>query len=261
VNVGLSYRFWSSVDVGVAWMGGRELAINLSVALDPTKPNFLAHIDEPPPFTARTEAEAIAAQTQIEIAAGGSNSGGLTNPGGSGTAGPITKPIVASAGDSGVNSASPTEPWRVHFVDLTVPDAAPDGRPADPAMSSAATERSIGSALSDAGLHVTDNWVDGHTLVVQIDNTPKHEPNSICEALSRQGRSIVRRAGNRLCRIRLESDQVLRQHPTAGSGTVCCCASRIFHDAFAARLDPETAQRDHGSTHRRGGHRHQWDDA
>jgi hypothetical protein len=191
VNVGLSYRFWSSVDIGVAWMGGRELAINLSVALDPTKPNFLAHIDEPPPFTARSEAEAIAAQTQIEIAAGGSNSGGLTNPGGSGTAGPITKPIVASAGDSGVNSASPTEPWRVHFVDLTVPDAAPDGRPADPAMSSAATERSIGSALSDAGLHVTDNWVDGHTLVVQIDNTPKHEPNSICEALSRQGRSIV----------------------------------------------------------------------
>ena len=51
-------------------MGGRELAVSISMALDPTKPNFPSQIDEPPPFTARTEAQAIAAQTEIDIASG-----------------------------------------------------------------------------------------------------------------------------------------------------------------------------------------------
>ncbi len=191
VNVGLSYRFWSDVDVGVEFMGGRELAFTLSMALDPTKPNFPSRIDELPPFTARTEAEAIAAQTEIDIASGGPAP--TTRAGARRPAGPITTPSVVAnqTGASSPTTQPGDEPWRVHFVDLTAPDPAPDIRPPDPAMSSAATaDENIGHLLHDAGLHVTDNWIDGRTLVVQIDNRPNRDAGSICEALSGQERSI-----------------------------------------------------------------------
>jgi hypothetical protein len=196
VNVGLSYRFWSSVDVGVEFMGGRELAVKVSMALDPTKPNFPARIDEPPPFTARTEAEAIAAQTEIDIASAGPNPTPQTRAGGRQRSAPIANPIVGSNGYPAGNPAPTTqpgdEPWRVHFVDLTAPAPAPDVRPPDPAMSSAASaDQNIGRLLHDAGLHVTDNWIDGRTLVVQIDNRPNLDAGSICEALSGQERSIA----------------------------------------------------------------------
>lgn len=196
VNVGLSYRFWSDVDVGVEFMGGRELAVTLSMALDPTKPNFPSRIDEPPPFTPRTEAEAIAAQTEIDIASGGPVPATSTRAGARPPAGPITTPSVVASGNP-TGASSPTtqpgdEPWRVHFVDLTAPDPAPDIRPPDPAMSSASTaDGNIGRLLHDAGLHVTDNWIDGRTLVVQIDNRPNRDAGSICEALSGQERSIA----------------------------------------------------------------------
>lgn len=194
VNVGLSYRFWSSVDVGLAYMYGRQLAINVSIALDPSKPNFSQRIDDLPPFTARSDAEAIAAQTEIDIASGGT--GAAPAPARSGQASPpITNPIVGSNGRPGGNSLPATppgdEPWRVHFVDLTAPTPAPDIRPPDPSMSNAAAaDQNIGRLLHDAGLHVTDNWVDGRTLVVQIDNRPDRDAGSICEAMSGQQRSL-----------------------------------------------------------------------
>ena len=196
VNVGLSYRFWSNVDVGLAFMGGKELAVNVSMALDPTKPNFPSRVDEPPPFTSRTDAEAIAAQTEIDIASGGSGPATQIHASARQSSAPITNPIVGSSGDPAENSPPATqpgdEPWRVHFVDLTVPAPAPDIRPPDPAMSSAAAaDQNIGRLLHNAGLHVTDNWVDGRTLVVQVDNRPDRDANSICEALSGQERSIA----------------------------------------------------------------------
>jgi hypothetical protein len=195
VNVGLSYRFWSNVDVGVEYMGGRELAVSLSMALDPTKPNFPARIDEPPPFTARTEADAIAAQTEIDIASGGPVPTAQTRAGVRQKPPPITTPTVIS-GDNPPDVPPPAvqpgdEPWRVHFVDLTAPNPTPDSRPPDPAMSSAASaDQNIGHLLQDGGFHVTDNWVNGRTLVVQIDNRPRRDSNSICEALSGQARSL-----------------------------------------------------------------------
>jgi len=196
VDVGLSYRFWSDVDVGLEYMGGRELALSVSMAMDPSKPNFPSRIDDMPPFTARSEADAVAAQTEIDIAAGGGpvpamrTDAALLRP----TA-PITKPVVASAGYQAEGSPQVTEPgdepWRVHFVDLTAPDPVPDIRPPDPAMSSAsAGDENVGRLLRDAGLHVTDNWIDGRTLVVQIDNRPVRDTGSICESLTAQGRSI-----------------------------------------------------------------------
>ena len=195
VNAGISYRFWSSVDVGLEYMGGRELGVTLSMALDPTKPNFPARIDEPPPFTARTEAEAIAAQTEIDIASGGPGPAAQTRVAPRQASAPITTPTVVSGGNpSGVSAPAiqpGDEPWRVHFVDLTAPAPATDIRPPDPAMSGAASaDQNIGHLLQDAGLHVTDNWIDGRTLVVQIDNRPDRESGSICEALSGQERSL-----------------------------------------------------------------------
>ena len=199
VNVGLSYRFWSSVDVGLEFMGGRELALNVSMALDPTKPNFPSKIDEMPPFTARTEADAMAAQTEIDIASGGPVPPMRAITVAPQASGPITKPEVATGGYPAGNPPQPVEqgdePWRVHFVDLTAPNP-PDNRPPDPAMSSAAAQdqnanQNIGRLLYDAGLHVTDNWVDGRTLVVQIDNRPKRDSRSICMALPAQAQSIA----------------------------------------------------------------------
>ncbi len=195
VNVGLSYRFWSNVDVGVEFMGGRELAVSLSMALDPTKPNFPSRIDELPPFTARTQAEAIAAQTEIDIAAAGPVPTAHSHAVARQKSPPITTPTVV-AEDNPAGSSEPVvqpgdEPWRVHFVDLTAPNPAPDMRPPDPAMSSAASsDQNIGHLLQDAGLHVTDNWVDGRTLVVQIDNRPNRDSSSICEALSGETYSL-----------------------------------------------------------------------
>ena len=79
----------------------------------------------------------------------------------------------------------------MHFVDLTAPPPGSDLRPPDPAMSSAAsTDQNIGHLLQDAGMHVTDNWIDGRTIVVQIDNRPNRESGSLCEALSGQERSL-----------------------------------------------------------------------
>jgi hypothetical protein len=195
VNAGISYRFWSNVDVGVEYLGGRELAVSLSMALDPTKPNFPSRIDEPPPFTARTEAEAIAAQTEIDIASAGpvptTQAGAIVRR----ASPPITTPTVAT-GENPADASAPAtqpgdEPWRVHFVDLTAPNPPADIRPPDPAMSgAAAADQNIGHLLQDAGLHVTDNWVDGRTLVVQIDNRPGRDRSSICEALTGQTYSL-----------------------------------------------------------------------
>ena len=205
VNVGLSYRFWSNVDVGVAYMYGREIEINVSIALDPTHPNFATRLDEPPPFTARTDADVFAAQTEIDIASGGPPlsplASAIAGPNAGQVSIPITKPVVvapespetADSGSVRVTSSQPNdEPWRVHFVDLTAPSPSTDSRPPDPAMSSAsAHNQNIGGLLHNAGLHVTDDWVDGRTLVVQIDNVPKDKSGSICAALPAPGQSMT----------------------------------------------------------------------
>ncbi len=156
VNAGLSYRFWSNVDVGVAYMYGRELAINVSIFMDPTRPIWPDRLDEQPPFTPRAKPDIQAAQTAIQIASG-------------------------NEGD---------EPWRVHFVDLTAPGVTPDGRPADPAMSSAAAGQRVGQLLQDAGLHVTEDWIEGRTLVVQVDGKQPSAVSSVCQSLTGEARSI-----------------------------------------------------------------------
>lgn len=154
VNVGLSYRFWSNVDVGVAYMYGKELSVNLNLALDPTQPNFPSRMDPPPPFHSRTEEEA----RQV---------------------------VVSEQIQAGQNSDSP---WAVHYVDLTQPppQATADNRPPDPAMASArlrvipAPEIQAANPLAlDAALHVTDHIIEGHTLILQVS---KSEPKqTLCQ--------------------------------------------------------------------------------
>lgn len=143
VNVGLSYRFLSDIDVGVAYMYGKELSVNLSIALDPTQPNWPSRLDPPPPFHSRTEEE-------------------------------VHQVVLSEQIQAGQNSDSP---WSVHFVDLTQPPhATADNRPPDPAMASArvrvippAPEMRAPNPLAlDAALHVTDHIIEGHTLVLQV---------------------------------------------------------------------------------------------
>ncbi|MGA9794674.1 MAG: YjbH domain-containing protein [Rhizomicrobium sp.] len=156
-NVGLSYRFWSNVDVGVAYMYGKELSFNINMALDPTQPNWPSRIDPPPPFHARTEEQ-------------------------------VQQVVVSEQIQSGLEG---DQPWRVHFVDLTRQDAA-DNRPPDPAMASAhvrvipadtALKAPTPDALfHDAALNVTDHFMDGHTLVLQIADRARAPKQELCES-------------------------------------------------------------------------------
>jgi hypothetical protein len=154
INVGLSYRFWSNVDVGVAYMNGKELSVNFSIALDPTQPNWPLRIDAPPPFHSRTDEQVRQVVMSEQIQAG-------------------------QSGD---------EAWRVHYVDLTAQDTA-DNRPPDPAMASA-NMRVIAAApppppvnplLQDASLHVTNHFVEGHTLVLQVADETRTRKQTLCQ--------------------------------------------------------------------------------
>jgi hypothetical protein len=155
VNVGLSYRFWSNVDVGVSYIGGKEVSFNVNLALDPTQSNWPMRVDPPPPFQSRTDEEVRQVVMSEQIQAG-------------------------QNGD---------EPWRVHYVDLTAHDAA-DNRPPDPAMASA-NVRVIAAAptpppaanplLQDASLHVTNHFVDGHTLVLQVADDTRKQKQTLCQ--------------------------------------------------------------------------------
>lgn len=99
LDAGLTYRFWSDVDLDLAFMQGREISANITIILDPTKPAWPFRIDPPPPFKARSEEELQA----------------------------VTAALTQDGHDDDV-------PWRVHFVDLTAPNGASDSRPADPTL-------------------------------------------------------------------------------------------------------------------------------
>lgn len=103
VNVGLSYRFWSNVDVGVSYMYGRAVALNLAIITNPNEPNWEARLDPQPPFVPRAPADMDALRVMVP-----------------------TAPI-----DDGLDQS-----WRTHFVDLTKVPAI-DDRPPDPAMAAA----------------------------------------------------------------------------------------------------------------------------
>jgi hypothetical protein len=152
INVGLSYRFWSNVDVGLAFMNGKELSFNVDMALDPTQPNWPTRIDAPPAFHARTDEQ-------------------------------VRQVVFSEQIQSGVDG---DEPWRVHYVDLTAPAVA-DNRPPDPAMASATQNvrvvpvASTSPLLQDATAHVTDHFMDGHTLVLQLAKDAPRDKQTLCE--------------------------------------------------------------------------------
>lgn len=157
VNVGLSYRFWSNVDVGVAYMYGKELSVNVNLVLDPTQPNFPTRVDAAPPFHARTSEQ-------------------------------VQQVVVSEQIQSGLDG---DEPWRVHFVDLTKQDAA-DNRPPDPAMASAnvrviAADTDVkaptpDALFHDAALHVTAHFMEGQTLVLQVADSARVKKEALCES-------------------------------------------------------------------------------
>jgi hypothetical protein len=134
VNAGFSYRFWSNVDLGVAVIGGRELAVDASLAMDPTEPNWPTRLDPQPPFVARPEnvGEPI---TQLRL------------------------------NDDGLLAA---EASRVHSVDLTALTD-PNANPPDPSLFHDREWR-IAETIRKSGLRVTDGWIAGDTLVAQIDS-------------------------------------------------------------------------------------------
>jgi len=147
VNGGLSYRFWSNVDLGVALIGGRELSVNLNLSMNPAEPNWPVRLDPPPPFVAR--------------------------PAGDGRS--ITQ--------LGVNNDGTGNAWPVQFIDLTGL-AKPDARPPDPSLFHEG-EWNIAATFQEAGIHLTDAWLAGHTLVAQVDSASI--PEDACRRLGKNG--------------------------------------------------------------------------
>jgi hypothetical protein len=147
VNAGFDYRVWSDVDLGLAIVGGRELSVNASIAMDPTEPNWPFRLDPQPPFVAR--------------------------PSGAGQ--PMTQ---LDLGEGSAQSA-----WPVHFFDLTVPSKA-DMRPPDPSAFHG-DDWHIADAFHNAGLHLTDGWIAGDTLVAQVDRSGPSGPS--CSVLESAG--------------------------------------------------------------------------
>jgi hypothetical protein len=115
INVGAQYRFWTNVDVGVAYMYGRVPSVNVDVFTNPAEPNWGARLDPQPTFVARSPEAMDAAKTSA-----------ATHE----TAPPKTNTRTASP-DSATD-----ESWHTHFIDLTgLPTV--DLRPPDPAMAAA----------------------------------------------------------------------------------------------------------------------------
>ncbi len=111
VNVGAQYRFWSNVDLGVAYMYGRGPSVSLDILTNPTEPNWGARFDSQPSFVPRSP-EAIAAAKTVAPA----------------------KPLAKAATPGAVSQSGLDESWQTQFVDLTQPLAV-ESRPPDPAMS------------------------------------------------------------------------------------------------------------------------------
>jgi len=141
VNVGLSYRLWSNVDIGVSYIGGKEVAATLNIFFDPNAPNFPTRVDRPDPFVARNEDVVNEVRTQQQIASG-------------------------AQGD---------EPWRVHFVDLATLPAASTSAVAGLKKNDAAQ-----LGVVRASFDVVDQWVEGHTEVVQIDPAVGSDRSNLC---------------------------------------------------------------------------------
>jgi hypothetical protein len=147
VNAGLDYRAWNDVDFGVSFIGGRELSVNASIAMNPVEPNWPFRLDPQPPFVAR--------------------------PTGAGQ--PITQ---INLGESATQSA-----WPVHFIDLTGSGKG-DARPPDPSLVHG-DDLHIADVFRKAGLHLTDGWIAGDTLVAQLDLSGSTAPS--CTALEAAG--------------------------------------------------------------------------
>jgi len=133
VNVGLGYRLWSDLDLGVALVGGREISFDARLIINPTEPNWPYRLDPTPPFVARPP----------------------------GTSGSITELKL----NTSVASAAPV--WPVHFIDLAALNA-PDNRPPDPSLFGADDFR-IADAFRRSGVHITGGWIAGNALVAQVD--------------------------------------------------------------------------------------------
>lgn len=148
VNAGFSYRLWENVDVGVAEVGGRELSLDATIAMNPAEPNWADRLDPMPPFIARPP-DARQSLTQLQLDGGAVTSTASTN-----------------------------------FIDLSALGA-PNQRPPDPSLFHQ-DEWSAADAFQRAGLRVTDGWISGTSLVAQVDVTPGRAPQ--CAALEEKGR-------------------------------------------------------------------------
>ena len=171
VNFEAQYRFWSNVDVGLAWMYGRVPGVNVDILTNLTEPNWSARIDPQPPFVPRSP-EAIEA---VKVAAI------------SKSATPSSPSAQGSKSDPGLDDA-----LRPHFVDLTAlpvvdlrpPDPAmagvnvaqqspPSGTPAKPAAlaSTADILARMTKAIKGQGLQVDGIAIRNDIVKVEIENT------------------------------------------------------------------------------------------
>jgi hypothetical protein len=76
MNYGLSYQVADGVTLGLDWLYGRSIGGNISFQLDPTRPQYPAKLDTPPPPVAvrKLEEQQLALQTMLQSQRGTTSS-------------------------------------------------------------------------------------------------------------------------------------------------------------------------------------------
>jgi hypothetical protein len=148
VNVGLSYRAFSWLDVGVSYMHGRAVALRVSTFIDPAAENWPVRLDRPPRFRARDDEvlNALSRRTSSsDNAVSGTRFVDLTRPD---AVGDLGAPQIAAAND----------------LTLTLP-----GQPPQP-LSRETAAAQIRQALETQALAVAAIDVTDEQVTVSVEN-------------------------------------------------------------------------------------------
>lgn len=206
VNVGLTYQAMESVDVSLSLMHGRDIGLQISVVLDPTRDNWPVRLDPAPRFRARPDGSTIIPANQPASRPANAATGtvetrfvDLTTP--QAPAPTIPPPIVPPTQQTIATDAAPEAPAISDEIvspppqapadaappaiagPLPVPQAAPEPAPA----ADAAGLDMIQAAIEAQRVTVVGLQASADTINVLIENT-RYRRDS--EAIARTARVL-----------------------------------------------------------------------
>jgi hypothetical protein len=186
INVGISYRPWAWLDVGLSLMHGRFAGLRITALMDSTAENWQARLNPPPRFSSRGED----VTTILQRGAPASPAGNISAP--------ETHYVDLTAQgaqtlEANIPTISSREPEP--FVADTPPTArlvSPDGQPQpgearQPAGLNAATLDRIKVGLSVQKVNFLGAGLEGRKLVILIENATYRRDT---EAIGRTARIL-----------------------------------------------------------------------